>query len=99
MTSPEKSTNQLAVWRELVEALDQLDSVWGRTQAAGPHTTATVQLPAYIATALAKSLDRGAATLAGAAQVLAAQHDSGRPFQTSSDALRTAADNWPRSTL
>jgi hypothetical protein len=96
MTFPEKSTNQLAVWRDLIGALDQLATVWERTHTVGPHSTDTTQLPANMAGALAKTLACGTDTVAGAAQVLAAQHDSGTRFRTAADALRAAADHWLR---
>lgn len=97
MTTPEKSTNQLAVWRDLIDAMHELTATWARTQAPGPHTTATTQLPANVAAALAAALDHATDAIAGATHVLAAQQDSGTPFRTVADALRVASDNWPHS--
>lgn len=97
MSMPEKSTNQLAVWRDLIDALDELTATWARTQTAGPHTTATTQLPANVAAALARALDHATDAIAGATHVLAAQRDSGTRFQTVADALRAATDTWPDS--
>lgn len=97
MTVPEKSTNQLAVWRDLIAAMDELTATWARTQTTGPHTTATTQLPANVAAALAHALDHATDAIAGATHVLAAQQDSGTRFQPVADALRVASDMWPRS--
>lgn len=95
MTLPEKSTNQLTVWRELLDALNQVTAAWDRTQTMGPHTTGTTQLPANIANALAKALGNATHAVAGATEALAAQHDSGTRYASASDALRAAAVVWP----
>jgi hypothetical protein len=96
MTPPaEKSTSQLAIWRELVDALDRLDAVWARTHTTGPHSASSAQLPANVAGALAKAAGRGAGVLAGISEVLADQQDTGAAYRTPAGALRQAADEWP----
>lgn len=97
MTVPEKSTNQLAVWRELIDALQQLNGAWNGTHTSGVHTTAGTQLPANIAAALASALGLATTTLAEAAAVLAAQQDSGTRYRSLAGALRGVADDWPRT--
>ncbi|OLF16358.1 hypothetical protein [Actinophytocola xanthii] len=94
-TSPEKSTNQLEVWRQLLEVLQRLDDVWGNTQTAGSHSALSAQLPANLASALAKAAGRGVGTIAGITQVLAHQLDSGDAFRSSALALSNVVDGWP----
>ena len=96
MTPPaEKSTSQLVVWRELVDTLDRLDAVWKMTHTTGPHSASSAQLPANVASALAKAAGRGAGTMAGIAEVLADQLDTGAAYRPSARALRQAANEWP----
>ncbi|MEU3269756.1 hypothetical protein ABZ639_02860 [Saccharomonospora sp. NPDC006951] len=93
--TPEKSTHQLAVWRDLLAALDQLDVAWRATQLATPETQASAQLPGNVAVALVKASERGTRALAGIAETLVEQYDSGEPFRQVSFALRQAIDAWP----
>jgi hypothetical protein len=94
-TTPEKSTNQLAVWRDLLDALDQVDEAWQRTQPTGPDTPITAQLPGNMVGALVKAAERGTRALAGLAGILAAQHDTGGAFPEVANTLRQAVDRWP----
>ncbi|ONI90582.1 hypothetical protein ALI144C_02555 [Actinosynnema sp. ALI-1.44] len=50
----EKSTNQSAVWRDLVAALEQVDVAWKATHPTGTGTAASSQLPGNVAVALVK---------------------------------------------
>lgn len=93
--TPEKSTSQLAVWRELLAALDRLDAAWLATQPAAPGTQASAQLPGNVAVALVKASERGTRALAGIAETLVEQYDSGEPFRQVAFALRRAIDAWP----
>jgi hypothetical protein len=93
-TSPEKSTNQLTVWRDLIEVLDRLEDVWAGTQRAGSHSALTAQLPANLASALARAAGRGVGTMAEVTEVLAHQLDSGDAFGPSALALSGAAEAW-----
>jgi len=43
--TPEKSTNQLVVWQNLIDTLKRLDADWQKAQPAGPSTQASTQLP------------------------------------------------------
>lgn len=90
MSSPERSTNQLVVWRELVEALDRLDAAW-----AAARPTGSPQLPANLTSALSRAAGRAADAVAGATEALAAQSDSGATFRSTATTLRDAADGWP----
>lgn len=92
---PEKSTNQLAVWRELLDALDKLDVAWENAQPPEPDTPAASQLPGNIAVALATAVEDGAKAISGMTDILVAQHDSGEAFQQVALALRHAVDQWP----
>ena len=92
---PEKSTNQLAVWRELIDTLDRLDAVWATTQTTGPHSATSAQLPAYLAAALSKAAGRGAGAMAGVTEVLADQLDSGDAYRPPALEMRRAAQEWP----
>jgi hypothetical protein len=94
-TVPEKSTNQLAVWRDLLAALDQLEVAWQNTQIAEPQSPLYSQLPANLATALAKATERGARTIVATADVLVAQLDVGASFHNVAQALRNAVSQWP----
>ena len=94
-TAPEKSTSQLAVWRDLLAALDQLEVAWRNTQITESRSSLSSQLPANIATALAKATQRGTRAITETADVLVAQLDSGPSFQGVADALRQAANKWP----
>jgi hypothetical protein len=94
--TPEKSSHQLVVWRELLDALDQLEVAWRNTQATIPRSsTSSSQLPANIATALAKATERGTRTIADVTDVLVSQLDSGSAFQPVAAALREALAQWP----
>lgn len=92
---PEKSTNQLAVWWRLVDILDQLGAAWRETQTA-TSTVDSVQLPANLAVALARSAGHGACVTAGVAAVLAQQSDSGGRFMQLASAAQVVDDGWPR---
>jgi hypothetical protein len=94
-TTPEKSTNQLAVWRDLLAALDQLEVAWRNTQITEPQSPLSSQLPANLATALAKATQQGTRAIAATADVLGAQLDSGTSFQSVAHALRQAVNQWP----
>jgi hypothetical protein len=94
-TTPEKSTNQLAVWRDLLIALDQLDVAWQSTQSTGRGTRASSQLPGNITVALVKAAERGTRAIADVADILVEQYDSGDAFQQVALALRQAIDKWP----
>lgn len=92
---PEKSTNQLVVWRELLDALDQLDLAWQKANPVARGANPSPQLPGNIAVALVTAAERGARAVAGVTDILVAQHDSGEAFGPVALALRTAMDAWP----
>jgi hypothetical protein len=94
-TSPEKSTNQLAVWRELLDVLERLEDVWAGTQSSGSHSALSAQLPANLVSALGTAAGRGVGALAGVAEVLAHQLDSGDAFRSCAHVLSGAAEQWP----
>jgi hypothetical protein len=52
--TPEKSTDQLAVWQSLIDALERLDADWQKAQLAGPRTQESSQLPANIVVTLVR---------------------------------------------
>ncbi|PXY25841.1 hypothetical protein BAY59_19905 [Prauserella coralliicola] len=93
--TPEKSTSQLAVWRDLLAALDRVDVTWQATQSATSETQASAQLPGNVAVALVKASERGTRALAGIAETLVEQYDSGEPFRQVASTLRQAIDAWP----
>lgn len=94
-STPEKSSHQLVVWRQLVDALDQLEVVWRNIRVTVPRSSASSQLPANVATALAKATERGTRTIAEVTDVLVTQLDSGAAFRPVAVALRQALDEWP----
>jgi hypothetical protein len=53
--TPEKSTNQLVVWHNLIDSLKRLDADWQKAQPAGPKTQASTQLPANIVVTLVQA--------------------------------------------
>jgi hypothetical protein len=93
--TPEKSTNQLAVWWRLVDTLEELAEVWQQTQAA-TGTADSGQLPANLAVVLARSGAHGAQATAGVAAILAQQTDSGGRFAELAGVARAVSDDWPR---
>lgn len=95
MAHPEKSTNQLVVWRDLVTALEQVHAAWKTAQPVGQGAASSSQLPGNVAVALVESSHRATAALAGVAEVMVDQYDSGGTFQDIASALRTALDKWP----
>jgi hypothetical protein len=93
--TPEKSTDQLAVWQSLINALERLDADWQKAQPAGPRTQQSSQLPANIVVTLVQAGAHGARVLAGVADVLANQFDTGGGFRQLALAQQQVADNWP----
>ncbi len=93
--APEQSTNSLAVWWRLVDVLEQLGLAWQETQAAD-DTGGSVQVPANLAVALARSGAHGAQAAAGVATILARQADSGGRYVQLADAAQAVNDGWPR---
>jgi hypothetical protein len=93
--TPEKSTDQLTVWQSLIDTLERLDADWQKTQPVGPRTQESSQLPANVVVALVQAGTRGARALAGVADVLANQFDTGNAFRELALAQQQAADNWP----
>ncbi|GGM73942.1 hypothetical protein GCM10012275_50830 [Longimycelium tulufanense] len=91
----EKTTGQLVVWTELVQALDQLDAAWRQAREAGPQTRESVQLPGNVAVVLVQAAGRAAGALAGVAEVLAQQGDSGGAFEDLAVAQQQIAEKWP----
>jgi hypothetical protein len=91
----EKSTNQLAVWRELAEALDQVDVSWRATQQAEAGAVASPQLPGNVAVALVRTSQRATEAIVGLSEILADQYDTGNTFIDISSRLRQALDHWP----
>ena len=94
-SEPEKSTHQLAVWLDLVNALDEVDAAWRRTQAGQPGSTSSCKLPANVASALAKAVGKGVTAVTAAADVLANQLDTGDNYVAASSLLRQALCEWP----
>lgn len=70
---PEKSTNQLAVWRDLIEALDQVDTAWKAAQPLSTGTAASSQLPGSLAVALVKTSHRATEAVVGVTDILVDQ--------------------------
>lgn len=93
--TPEKSTDQLDVWQSLIDALERLDVGWQKAQPAGPRTQASSQLPANVVVTLVQTGAHGARVLAGVADVLANQFDTGGAFRELALAQKQVADNWP----
>jgi hypothetical protein len=93
--TPEKSTDQLAVWQSLIDALERLDADWQNTQPTRPRTQASSQLPANIVVTLVQAGAHGARVLAGVADILANQFDTGGAFRELALAQQQVADNWP----
>lgn len=94
--TPEKSTNQLAVWWRLVDLLEQLGTAWREARPVGTAVAESGVLPANVAVALLRSGADGAEAVAGVARVLAEQTDSGMMPATLATAARRVADDWPR---
>lgn len=93
--TPEKTTNQLVVWRSLIDALELLEAAWQKAQPAGPRMQASSQLPANVVMTLAEAGAHGARALAGVADVLADQFDTGGAFRELALAQQRVADIWP----
>jgi hypothetical protein len=93
--TPEKSTNQLAVWWRLADILEELAAVWQQAQAV-TGTVDSGQLPANLAVALARSGAYGAEATAGVAAILAQQNHSGGRYAELADAARAVSVDWPR---
>lgn len=92
---PEKSTNQLTAWRDLVQALEQVDVAWKATQPTGTDTAASSQLPGNVAVALVKASHRATEAIVGVTDILVDQYDSGGTFRDIASALRQALNKWP----
>lgn len=78
-TQPEPNTDQLTMWRNLLDAFGQLSAAWETAadvqKQAGPgHGPGTLHIPEELITAFARAGNRGAEALAGLAEVLNNQH-------------------------
>ncbi|WP_239154537.1 hypothetical protein [Amycolatopsis sp. FDAARGOS 1241] len=92
---PEKSTNQLAVWRDLIQALEQVDAAWKAAQPAGTGTAASSQLPGNLAVGLVEASHRATVAIVEITDILVEQYDSGDAFHDIASALRQALARWP----
>jgi len=91
----EKSTNQLAVWRDLIEALEQVDTAWKAAQPPDTGTATSSQLPGNVAMALVKASHRATEAVVGVTDILVDQYDNGDTFRDIASALRHALSQWP----
>ncbi|GLZ42249.1 hypothetical protein [Actinokineospora sp. NBRC 105648] len=92
---PEKSTNQLAVWRDLIQALEQVDTAWKAVQALSTGTAASSQLPANLAVALVKTSHQATEAVVGVTDILVDQYDNGDTFRNIASVLRQGLKRWP----
>ncbi|MGW9477190.1 hypothetical protein ACWGRK_03380 [Saccharomonospora azurea] len=92
---PEKTTNQLQVWRRLIEELNELDTAWQTAAASGPSGAASGQLPANLLVELVRSTERATRVLAEIADVAVNQYDSGGAFRDVAAELARASQAWP----
>ena len=92
---PEKSTNQLAVWRDLIQALEQVDTAWKAVQPPSTDTAASSQLPANLAVALVKASHHSTEAVVGITDILVDQYDNGDTFRDIASVLRQALNRWP----
>jgi len=89
----EKSTNQLAVWRDLIDALEQVDTAWKAAQPPGTGTSS--QIPGNVAMALVEASHRATEAVVGVTDILVDQYDNGDTFRDIASALRHALGHWP----
>ncbi|AXB44754.1 hypothetical protein [Amycolatopsis albispora] len=94
-TDAMRRTDQLAVWKDLVEALEKVDAAWEATRAAGAGTGASSLLPGDVAVAMVKACRRATVAVVGVTDTLVEQYDSGETFQEIASVLRQAAAKWP----
>ncbi|MGC7102873.1 hypothetical protein ACPZ19_50115 [Amycolatopsis lurida] len=90
-TDPMRRSDQLAVWKDLVEALEKVDAAWEATRTAG----ASSPLPGDVAVAMVKACRLATVAIIGVADTLVEQYDSGETFQKIASVLRQAVAKWP----
>ena len=95
---PEPNTEQITIWRNLLDAFGQLSSAWesaaeAQRDAAAGQGPGTLRLPEELVVAFTHAGARGAEALAGVADVLAMQ-ESSASFGGVADAQRTAHTAW-----
>ncbi|QUH03476.1 hypothetical protein HUO13_24010 [Saccharopolyspora erythraea] len=95
--TPEPNTEQITVWRNLLDAFAQLSSAWDtaaevQEQAAEDQGPGTTRMPAELVTAFFNAGTRGAEALTGVANVLADQPDV--QAEAVADAQRRAHGAW-----
>ncbi|QFU86812.1 hypothetical protein YIM_08005 [Amycolatopsis sp. YIM 10] len=92
-TDPMRRNDRLAVWKELVEALEKVDSAWEATRMAG--NAASSPLPGDVAVAMVKACRGATEAIAGVTDTLVEQYDGGSTFQEVASVLRQAVAKWP----
>ena len=89
--SSEPNTEQLTIWRNLLDAFGQLSSAWDTAEQA-QQQLADATVPEELVAAFAYAAARGAEALSGAADVLAAQN--AEAFDAVAEAQRAAGKAW-----
>lgn len=84
----EKSTNQLSVWWELIEALERVDAAWQRTLEAEAQAKNSWQVPCHVAARLARIKTPVGRILNSVSDVLAQQHATGWAFHSDVEGQR-----------
>lgn len=100
-TAGAANVHQITFWRNLLDAFAQLDSAWttateAQQRAAPGAGPGAVGIPPEIVAAFARAGESAARSLAGLAEVLAAQHGD-TAFATVADAQHTAHHEWAQA--
>ncbi|MFC4000935.1 hypothetical protein ACFS2C_28210 [Prauserella oleivorans] len=72
-----------------------MDTAWQAAHASGSSASASAQLPANVVVAMVDAAERGTRALAGIADVIVQQYDSGNAYQDAASALHRASNTWP----
>ncbi len=99
--SPEPNTEQITVWRNLLDAFGQLSAAWeaareAQSAAGAGSGPAESYLPESLVASFARAGQETAETLTGVAEVLHRQGEDGdsAPFADVLETQRTARDRW-----
>ena len=99
MNAPEPNTEQITIWRNLLDSFAQLSAAWQaaeqaqRTaeQGAGPGT---LQMPDSLVTSFSRAGSEASDALSGVAAVLSRQTGNDETFEGVAESQREARDAW-----
>lgn len=97
--TPEPNTDQITVWRNLLDAFGQLSAAWeaaGQAQRASEAGSGpgAMQMPESLVNSFARAGEEAADTLTGVATVLSNQQGATRTFAEVARSQSAARDQW-----